>query len=150
MRQGFRIGLSVRSYASWCYQEELRIRVTNFQDDKKSKTLSSVSRPIPPVLRVHQRLIQVFFENRFVWVRRASLYHASRLRLNSFYRKRTVLDDQLLADMCELSLSMYVQVRRFAQKALDSMTHYFDGARSILFDRLFDALKRSLIPCGAS
>lgn len=59
---------------------------------------------------------------RFVWVRRASLYHASRLRLNSFYRKRTPLDDQLIADMCELSLSVYVQIRRSAQKGLDSMS----------------------------
>lgn len=78
---------------------------------------------------------------RFVWIRRASLYHASRLRLNSFYRKRTPLDDQLIADMCELSLSMYVQIRRAAQKGLDSMTHYFDGARTLLFDRLFKALE---------
>lgn len=59
---------------------------------------------------------------RFVWVRRANLYHASRLRLNSFYRKRTPLDDQLIADLCELSLSMYVQIRRAAQKGLDSMS----------------------------
>lgn len=63
--------------------------------------------------------------------------------------------------MCDLSLSSYVQVRRAAQKGLDSMSehshcrlvrleidcsraaHYFDGARSILFDRLFEALKPS-------
>lgn len=78
---------------------------------------------------------------RFVWVRRASLYHSSRLRLNSFYRKRTPLDDLLIADMCELSLSGYVQIRRSAQKGLDAMTHYFDGTRTILYDRLFEGLK---------
>lgn len=63
-------------------------------------------------------------ERRFVWVRRASLYHASRMRLNSFYRKRTPLDDLLIADMCELSLSVYVQIRRAAQKGLDSMSEW--------------------------
>ncbi|GAA5959559.1 hypothetical protein JCM21900_003196 [Sporobolomyces salmonicolor] len=78
---------------------------------------------------------------RFVWVRRASLYHASRLRLNSFYRKRSKLDDALIADLCELSLSVYLQVRRSAQKGLDSMIHYFDGTRTLIYDRLFDALK---------
>ena len=59
---------------------------------------------------------------RFVWVRRASLYHASRMRLNSFYRKRSALDDLLISDMCELALSVYVQIRRAAQKGLDSMS----------------------------
>lgn len=77
-------------------------------------------------------------------MRRASLYHASRLRLNSFYRKRSPLDDQLIADMCELSLSVYVQIRRSAQKGLDSMSHYFDGTRTLLYPRLFQALKRAL------
>ncbi|KAM0751556.1 hypothetical protein T439DRAFT_300497 [Meredithblackwellia eburnea MCA 4105] len=78
---------------------------------------------------------------RFVWVRRASLYHASRMRLNSFYRKRSELDDLLIADMCELALSVYVQIRRAAQKGLDSMTHYFDGTRTLVYDALFEALK---------
>ncbi|GAA6008845.1 hypothetical protein JCM10207_001745 [Rhodosporidiobolus poonsookiae] len=78
---------------------------------------------------------------RFVWVRRASLYHASRLRLNSFYRKRSKLDDLLIADLCELSLSVYLAVRKTAQRGLDSIIHYFDGTRTLIYPRLFDALK---------
>ncbi|GAA5988215.1 hypothetical protein JCM11641_001615, partial [Rhodosporidiobolus odoratus] len=78
---------------------------------------------------------------RFVWVRRAGLYHTSRLRLNSFYRKRSKLDDQLIFDLAELSLSAYLGVRRVAQRALDSMIHYFDGTRMLIYPRLFDALK---------
>ncbi|GAA5895195.1 proteasome activator BLM10 [Sporobolomyces salmoneus] len=78
---------------------------------------------------------------RFVWVRRASLYQASRMRLNSFYRKRSKLDDLLIQDLCDLSLSVYLQVRRSAQRGLDSMIHFFDGTRSLIYDRLFDALK---------
>ncbi|KAM0792923.1 hypothetical protein ACM66B_002682 [Microbotryomycetes sp. NB124-2] len=78
---------------------------------------------------------------RYVWVRRASLYHASRLRLNSFYRKRTPVDDQLISDMCELSLSLYLQIRRSAQKCLDQIIHYFDGTRTLIYARLYEALK---------
>lgn len=78
---------------------------------------------------------------RFVWVRRASLYHASRLRLNSFYRRRSTLDDLLIHDLCELSLSVYLAVRRSAQRGLDSIIHYFDGTRTLIYPRLFDALK---------
>ena len=78
---------------------------------------------------------------RFVWCRRAALYHASRLRLNSFYRRRSALDDLLIADLADLSLSVYVQVRRAAQKGIDSCTHYFDGTRTLMYDRLFEALK---------
>ncbi|KAK4048054.1 Proteasome activator BLM10 [Microbotryomycetes sp. JL221] len=77
---------------------------------------------------------------RYVWVRRASLYHASRLRLNSFYRKRTPTDDLLIADMCELSLSLYLQIRRSAQRGLDQIIHYFDGTRTLIYPRLFQAL----------
>lgn len=78
---------------------------------------------------------------RFVWVRRANLYHASRLRLSSFYRKRSAIDDVLIADMRDLSLSAYVAVRKSAQRALDMITHYFDGTRTMIFDRMFEALQ---------
>lgn len=52
------------------------------------------------------------------------------MRLNSFYRKRSALDDLLIADMCELALSVYVQIRRAAQKGLDSMSEFFESWRS--------------------
>ena len=50
--------------------------------------------------------------------------------MNSFYRKRSALDDLLIADMCELALSVYVQIRRAAQKGLDSMSEFFESWRS--------------------
>lgn len=53
------------------------------------------------------------------------------MRLNSFYRKRTPLDDQLIADMCELSLSVYVQIRRSAQKGLDLMSESSSRLRDL-------------------
>lgn len=74
---------------------------------------------------------------RFVWIRRASLYQASRMRLNSFYRKRSKLDDLLIQDLCDLSLSVYLQVRRSAQRGLDSMSKFtFTSFVSLVFRRL--------------
>jgi proteasome activator subunit 4 len=92
------------------------------------------------------------------------------MRLNSFYRKRSQLDDLLIQDLCDLSLSVYLQVRRSAQRGLDSMSkflsvlvslncayltdlvsclvHFFDGTRSLIYDRLFDALKRECSDCS--
>jgi hypothetical protein len=50
---------------------------------------------------------------RLVFVKRAQLYHASRLYLNSLYRRRSALDDELIRDLVELSLSPYTRVRRY-------------------------------------
>ncbi|KAK4046499.1 Proteasome activator BLM10 [Microbotryomycetes sp. JL201] len=54
---------------------------------------------------------------------------------------RTPNDDQLISDVCELSLSLYLQIRRSAQKCLDQIIHYFDGTRTLIYDRLYNALK---------
>ena len=80
---------------------------------------------------------------RVVWVRRAALYHVSRLRINSFYRKRSALDDLLIRDLGALSLSLYVSIRKSGQRALDSLTQYYDGTRTILLESLFEALQRA-------
>lgn len=79
---------------------------------------------------------------RLIWVRRASLYHSSRLRLNTFYRSRSTLDDQLIKDIAELTMSQYVSVRKSAQRALDSITSIYDGTRKMTMDSFFEALKR--------
>lgn len=41
-------------------------------------------------------------------------------------------------------MSKYVSVRKSAQRALDSITHLYDGTRSILMPMFFEALKRKL------
>jgi proteasome activator subunit 4 len=77
---------------------------------------------------------------RFVWVRRAALYHSSRARLNSFYRQRSAADDRLIRDLSDLSRSLYTAVRKSAQRALDAIIPYFDGVRTLLIDDLFTSL----------
>jgi proteasome activator subunit 4 len=83
---------------------------------------------------------------RFVWVRRASLYHASRLRLTSFYRKRSKLDDLLINDLCELSLSVYLAVRKSAQRGLSSISqsgvHLPRTSRRLIFTLHSPLLRR--------
>ncbi|KAH8929547.1 hypothetical protein BT69DRAFT_1292546 [Atractiella rhizophila] len=78
---------------------------------------------------------------RAVWIRRALYYHSARQRIYSLARPRSQLEDQLILDLGELSLSPYLKVRLSSQRALDSVTIYYDGSRALLYDTLFDALK---------
>lgn len=61
---------------------------------------------------------------RMLWVRRAAHYHSSRGRLNSFYRRRSALDDMLINDVIELTMSNYVAIRKTAQSTFDALTLY--------------------------
>lgn len=54
----------------------------------------------------------------------------------------SALDDQLIRDIAECCMSKYVNIRRAAQKALESITHLYDGARTLLLPTFFEALKR--------
>jgi len=72
------------------------------------------------------------------------LYNASRLRVSGFYRNRSALDDKLIVDLADLSLSLYVAVRKFAQKAIETVVQYYDGTKTILMSKFFDALKREV------
>lgn len=53
--------------------------------------------------------------SRLVLLKRAQVYHSARLYLNSLYRRRSELDDKLLKELVELSLSPYTRVRRYAE-----------------------------------
>jgi proteasome activator subunit 4 len=48
-----------------------------------------------------------------IFVKRAQVYHAGRVYLNTLYRRRSALDDALLRSLAELSLSPYTRIRRF-------------------------------------
>lgn len=50
--------------------------------------------------------------SRQVFLKRAQAYHAGRNYLHSLYRRRSELDDKLLDDLVDLSLSPYTRVRR--------------------------------------
>lgn len=50
--------------------------------------------------------------SRLVFVKRAHLYHSGRVYMHALYRRRSALDNQLINDVVELSLSPYTRVRR--------------------------------------
>ena len=51
-------------------------------------------------------------------VKRAHLYHSSRMYLNAMYRERSPLDDKMIQDLVELSLSQYSRLRRHCQSVV--------------------------------
>ncbi|TIA90807.1 hypothetical protein E3P99_01381 [Wallemia hederae] len=78
---------------------------------------------------------------RIVFVRRAAYLHATRLHLNTFNRQRSKLDDLLLDDVLELSLSSYTAVRKTAQNTLHQLSVFYDGTKVLSMQKLLDALK---------
>ena len=56
--------------------------------------------------------------SRVVFLKRAQVYNAGRLYMHALYRRRDALDDQLLEDLIEMSLSPYTRVRRHSQAIL--------------------------------
>lgn len=49
---------------------------------------------------------------RMVFIKRAQVYHAGRAYMHALYRRRSPLDDALLRDLVEMSLSPYTRARR--------------------------------------
>lgn len=72
-------------------------------------------------------------------VRRANVYHLQRLRHNANPRPRTDLDEKLLLDLAESSVSLYTEIRRTAQSANESAVKVIVGSRPIVIPPLLDA-----------
>ncbi|KAI0639143.1 hypothetical protein C8Q77DRAFT_1152142 [Trametes polyzona] len=79
---------------------------------------------------------------RALFVRRARLYHAARLRWNSIERRRGPLEDLLVDDVTQWSMWNYATVRETSQALLESLCNTFDGVRR----RCLPALYKSLEP----
>lgn len=47
-----------------------------------------------------------------VLIRRAHAFHAGRIYMHALYRRRSQLDDRLLEDLVEMSLSPYLRLRK--------------------------------------
>ncbi|EWC44085.1 hypothetical protein DRE_07220 [Drechslerella stenobrocha 248] len=77
-------------------------------------------------------------------LRRANLYHLQRLRSNIGPRKRTKLDEQLLLDLAESTVSSYTEIRRHAQSAAESACKVIIGARPLVIPRLIDAFENAI------
>ena len=60
--------------------------------------------------------------SRMTILKRAHLYHQSRMYLNTMYRQRSALDDKLIHDLVELSLSQYTRLRRYCQSIVRSIS----------------------------
>jgi len=59
---------------------------------------------------------------RTVVLKRAHLHYYSRMYLNAMYRQRSPLDDKLIRDLVELSLSQYTRLRRYCQSVVRSVS----------------------------
>ncbi|KAL8826264.1 MAG: hypothetical protein Q9191_003914 [Dirinaria sp. TL-2023a] len=77
-------------------------------------------------------------------VRRASLYHLSRLRHNSAPRIKSDLDKQLLFDLAHSSMSTYTEVRRNAQNAGEAAFKAIIGSRPLVIPTILRAFEAGL------
>ncbi|KAI0322307.1 hypothetical protein OF83DRAFT_1161297 [Amylostereum chailletii] len=84
--------------------------------------------------------------SRLVLVKRAQVYLSSRIYLNSLYRRRDALDDKLIDDLLELSLSPYTRVRRYAQQFIHHVSGSYVRSTKMILPKLFNALSRGVDP----
>lgn len=81
---------------------------------------------------------------RSILVRRANVYHTQRLRYNATPRPRSELDEQLLNDLAESSVSLYTEVRRNAQSAGESALKVVFGARLFVIPPLLASFQKAV------
>ncbi|KAI1797633.1 hypothetical protein LXA43DRAFT_1126323 [Ganoderma leucocontextum] len=78
---------------------------------------------------------------RALYVRRARLYHAARLRWNSIERRRGPLEDRLIDDVTQWSMWTFATVRETSQALLESLCNSFDGVRRRCLPALYKGLE---------
>ncbi|GLB36441.1 putative protein with domain of unknown function (DUF3437) [Lyophyllum shimeji] len=84
--------------------------------------------------------------SRLVFLKRAQVYHNSRVYMHALYRRRSALDDRLLGELVELSLSPYTRIRRQAQGVLHNVCGYYVRSTRYILPKLFDALGKGSDP----
>ncbi|KAF9270517.1 hypothetical protein L218DRAFT_889040 [Marasmius fiardii PR-910] len=84
--------------------------------------------------------------SRLVFLKRAQFYHSSRVYMHSLYRRRNALDDSLITQLVELSLSPYTKVRRHAQPVLQSVFACFVRSTRYALPNLLQALSKGNDP----
>ncbi|KDQ54780.1 hypothetical protein JAAARDRAFT_134622 [Jaapia argillacea MUCL 33604] len=84
--------------------------------------------------------------SRLVWLKRAQVYHTGRVYMHALHRGRSDLDDKLLSDLVELSLSPYTRVRRHSQAILHNVCGYYVRSTRMTLPALFDALVKGTDP----
>lgn len=83
---------------------------------------------------------------RSVFVKRAQMYHSGRVYMHALYRRRSALDDELIGEVLQLSLSPYTKVRRQSQAVLHNAFGYFVRSTRFALPTLFDALAKGTDP----
>ncbi|CAH7687375.1 hypothetical protein PPACK8108_LOCUS22155 [Phakopsora pachyrhizi] len=83
---------------------------------------------------------------RVVWIRYAQLLHLTRLRSPRRPHQRSALDDKIIKDLLEFSLSPWVSIRRLTQKTLCTVAQVYDGGHGLLLPTLLDSLKPGIDP----
>lgn len=79
---------------------------------------------------------------RAIFVRRAQLYHAARLRWNALERRRGKLEDSLIDDLLKWSTWSYATVRASAQSLVEALTSAYDGIRKRSLGQLYPHLEK--------
>ena len=77
-------------------------------------------------------------------VKRAGIYHFTRVKHNSSARHKSDLDKKLLLELAESAVSLYAEVRINAQAALESALKSLTGGRPLVIPPLMNTFKRAL------
>ncbi|KAG8770133.1 hypothetical protein FRC12_004487 [Ceratobasidium sp. 428] len=81
---------------------------------------------------------------RLVWIKRAQSYHALRCHFSTMYRRRSELDDRIINDLFDFSISAYTRIRRQAQAVLHTIIGYFVRSTRMVMARAFEELNNQV------
>jgi proteasome activator subunit 4 len=84
--------------------------------------------------------------SRLVHLKRALVYHSGRVYMHALYRRRSELDNHVIKDLVDLSLSPYTRVRRHAQAVLGNVCGYYVRSTKLILPSVFDALAKGSDP----
>lgn len=79
--------------------------------------------------------------HRSIFMAAASVHHQNRLTTLAYYRVRSDLDDKLIANMLDFTLSPFTRIRRASQNTLETIAKVYRGTWILCFPTLFDALQ---------
>ncbi|KAJ7462735.1 armadillo-type protein [Mycena galericulata] len=84
--------------------------------------------------------------SRLVFIKRAQVFHCNRLYMHGLYRHRSALDDKLIEELIELSLSPYTRIRRQAQSIFHNVSGYYLRSTRYVIPTLLGALSKGSDP----
>lgn len=84
--------------------------------------------------------------SRLVFIKRAQVFHCNRLYMHGLYRQRSALDDKLIRELIELSLSPYTRIRRQAQSIFHNVSGYYLRSTRYVLPTLLSALSKGNDP----